>query len=78
MASGISVGADVAFNRHYSQSSDVTALRIREQCSASIRSAGDIPPNGVQRTSLPIVVLLKRIALCTFCKFLEALNVGLD
>ena len=27
--------------------------------------------------SLPLVVLLKRTALCTFCKFLEALNVGL-
>ena len=30
--------------------------------------AGDIPPNGV---------LLKRTALCSFCKFLEAMNVGL-
>ena len=29
----------------------------------------------VRRT--PLVVLLKRTAWCTFCKFLEALNVGL-
>ena len=35
-------------------------------------TAGDIPP------PLPIVVLLKRTELCTFCKFLEALNVGME
>ena len=28
-------------------------------------------------TKLPIVVLLKTTALCSFCKVLEALNVGL-
>ena len=35
----------------------------------------DIPPNGFLLPS--IVVLLKKTALCTFCKSLEALNVGL-
>ena len=28
-------------------------------------------------TPIPVVVLLKSTALCTFCKFLEALNLGL-
>ena len=32
---------------------------------------GNPPPNGL------LVILLKRTALCSFCKFLEALNVGL-
>ena len=46
------------------------------------RVFGDIPPvlHTTKWSPTPlilIVVLLKRTALCTFCKFLEALNVGL-